>query len=140
MTQLEESGDGASIEQLKDLFEERGMSQDGTDVSLGEFNELSVSEFASFTFLGEDGEQQEFSEQEVDEFLPTADAFGGDEEQVTVVHHTGGFLSDIWVPYQPAEEPDDGWGEVIIEVGPYGGEPFIIGDFRTYTNFKVIEE
>jgi hypothetical protein len=141
MTQLEESGDGMSIEQLTDLMQnERGMSQDGSDVSLGEFNELSMSEFATFTFFSGDGEQREFSEQEVAEIVPEASAFGGDEAQVTLVHHTGDFLPEIWIPYQPTEEPEDGYGEVIVYVGQFEDDPFIIGDFRSFTDLKVTEE
>lgn len=140
MTQFEEgSGDRASVEQLTDIFRDRGMSQSGTDVSLGEFNELSVSEFAAFTFLGEEGNQQQLGEERLRELFSSASAFGGDDEPITIVHYTGGFLPDIWVPYQPPEEPDSGWGEVIIEVGSFGGEPYIIGDFRTYTDFKVVD-
>lgn len=138
MTQLEGSGDGASVEQLTDLMQnERGMSQDGVNVSLGEFTELSVSEFASFTFLGEDGDQQQLTEERLRELFSSASAFGGDDEPITLVHHTGGFLPEIWVPYQPTEEPDDGYGEVIIYVGQFGGDPFIIGDSRSFLNFKI---
>jgi len=141
MTQLEGSGDGASVEQLTDTMQnDRGMSQEGADVSLGEFNELSVSEFAAFTFSGENGEQRQMGEEQVAESVPEAEAFGGDAEQITLVHHTGGFLPEIWVPYQPTEEPTDGWGEVIVYVGPFEGEPFIIGDFKSYTGLKVTEE
>lgn len=138
MTQLEGSGDGASVEQLTDMMRnDRGMSQEGVNVSLGEFNELSVSEFATFTFSGENGEQRQLGEEEVAGLLPEAEAFGGDAEQITLVHHTGGLLPDIWVPYQPTEEPTDGWGEVIVYVGPFEGEPFIIGDFRSFTSTKA---
>jgi hypothetical protein len=141
MTQLERSGDGASAEELADAMEDnRGMSQDGIEVSLGEFNELSMSEFAAFTFSDDDGEQQEVTEQEAAELVPKASAFGGDEEQVTLVHHTGGFVPSIWVPYQPIEEPADDYGEVIVYVGPYEGDPFIIGDFRSYTELKLAEK
>jgi len=80
-----------------------------------------VSEFATFTFSGENGEQRQLGEEEVAGLLPEAEAFGGDAEQITLVHHTGGFLPDIWVPYQPTEEPTDGWGEVIVYVGPFEG-------------------
>lgn len=138
MTQIE-GGDGQSVEQMTNALREQGMSEDGADVSLGEFTELSISDFAEFTFRTEDGEQRQPTEQEVSELVPNASAFGGDEEQVSLVHHTGGFLSDIWVPYQPTEEPADGWGAVVIEVGSYGGDLFVIGDFRTYTDLKVVE-
>lgn len=138
MTQFEESD--RSVEQMANALRERGMSEDGADVTLGEFTELSASEFASFTFRTADGERRQFTEGEVSELLPEASAFGGDEEPVTLVHHTGGFLSDIWVPYQPTEEPADGWGQVIVEVGRYDGDPFVIGDFRTYTDLKVIDD
>lgn len=138
MTQLEGSGDGASVEQLTETMQnDRGMSREGVNVSLGEFTELSVSEFATFTFSGENGEQRQLGEEEVADLVPDAEAFGGDAEQITLVHHTGGFLPEIWVPYQPTEEPTDGWGEVIVYVGPFEGEPFIIGDFRSFTSMKA---
>lgn len=141
MTQLQDSGDGASAEELADMMQDDyGMNPDGIDVSLGEFDELSISEFAAFTFTDEEGKQQELTEEELAEIVPEASAFGGDEEQITLVHHTGGFVPGIWVPYQPTEEPTDGYGEVIIYVGPFEGDPFIIGDFRPYTGLKPTEE
>lgn len=138
MTQLE-GGDGRSVEQMATGLRERGLSKSGTDVSLGEFTEISLSEFAEFAFEGEDGEQRQLTEQDVSELVPNASAFGGDEEPVTLVHHTGGFLPEIWVPYQPTEAPADGWGQVIIEVGSYDGDLFVIGDFRTFTDLRVVE-
>lgn len=138
-TQVSESGEGGSVDQIVERLRNQGMSESGTDASLGEFNELSVSEFANFTFLNENGQEQQFTEQEVANLLPTADAFGGDAEPTSLVHHTGGFQSDIWLPSQPTEEPDAGWGEVVVEVGPFDGDLFIIGDFRTYTSYKIVE-
>lgn len=138
MTQIE-GGDGGSVEELASVLEERGLGAEGVDVTFGQFNELSLSEFAEFTFEDQDGKQRQFTEQQVSEFAPTAAGFGGDEQQISLVHHTGGFLPEIWVPYQPTEEPDAGWGEVIVEVGSFGGELFVIGDFRTYTEFKLID-
>lgn len=138
MTQFE-GDEGRSVEQMASALRERGMSEEGVDVSLGEFTELSLSEFAEFTFRTEDGGQRRPTEEEVSELVPNASAFGGDEKPVTLVHHTGGFLPEIWAPYQPTEPPTDGWGEVIIEVGFYGGDLFLIGDFRSYTDLKVVE-
>ncbi len=138
MTQFE-GGEGRSVEQMATALRERGLSEDGVDVSLGEFTELSLSEFTEFTFRSDGGEQRQQTTQDVSELVPDASAFGGDEEPVTLVHHTGGFLPEIWVPYQPTEAPTDGWGEVIIEVGSYDGDLFVIGDFRTYTDLKVVE-
>jgi hypothetical protein len=134
-----EGAESVSVEQMVSELRERGLGTEGVDVTLGQFNELSLSEFAEFTFEDEDGEQRQFTEQQVSELAPTAAGFGGDEQQVSLVHHTGGFRPGIWVPYQPTEVPADGWGEVIVEVGSFGGELFVIGDFRTYTDFKVID-
>jgi hypothetical protein len=139
MTQLDSEGDGQSVDQLITTFQNKGMSKDGAAVSLGEFTELSVAEFAEFTLKTEGGETRQPTEQQIADILPAASAFGGEEEPVRLVHHSGGFLPEIWVPYQPTEPPADGWGEVIIEVGSYEGELFLIGDFRTYTDLKVVE-
>lgn len=138
MTQFE-GGEGLTVEQMATALQERGMSPDGVNVSLGEFTELSLSEFAEFSVRTGEGEQRQLTEQEVGELVPNASAFGGDDSQVTLVRHTGGFVPEIWVPYQPTEEPADGWGEVIVEVGAYDGDLFVIGDFRTYTDLKVVE-
>lgn len=149
--ELEEAASYLSITQREDaqvsaeemaeiMQDDRGMSPDGNDGSIGEFNELSMSEFATFTFSDEDGEQQDLTEQKLAELVPNASAYGGDEEEITLVHHTGGFIPDIWVPSQPNEAPADGYGEVIIYVGPFEGEPCIIGDFRSFVDLKVTEE
>lgn len=137
LTQFE-GGESRSVEELAMALEERGLSTDGVDVSLGEFRELSLSDFREFTFQ-QDGETRTFTDEEMTQIVPKASAYSGDDERVSLVHHTGGFLPELWVPYQPLEAPADGWGEVIIEVGPFDGEPYVIGDFRTYTDIKVVD-
>lgn len=138
LTQREDAQ--VSAEEMAEIMQDdRGMSPDGNNGSIGEFNDLSMSEFAMFTFFDEDGEQQDLTEQELAELVPNASAFGGDEEEITLVHHTGGFIPNIWVPSQPTEAPADGYGEVIIYVGPFEGDPYIIGDFRSFVDLKAIE-
>ena len=137
MTQFE-GGESRSVEEMATALEERGLSTDGVAVSVGEFRELSLSEFREFTFEL-DGETREFTEDEIHQVVPKASAFSGDDERVSLVHHTGGFLPELWVPYQPLETPSDGWGEVIIEVGQFDGDPYVIGDFRTFTELKVVD-
>lgn len=137
MTQFE-GGNARTVEEMATALEERGLSTDGVDVSLGEFRELSLSDFREFTFQL-NGETREFTDEEMNQVVPKASAFSGDDERVSLVHHTGGFLPELWVPYQPLEAPADGWGEVIIEVGPFDGDPYVIGDFRTFTEIKVVD-
>lgn len=133
-----EGGESQTVEQMATVLADRGLSTDGVDVSLGEFRKLPLSEFREFTFQL-DGETREFTDDEMSQVVPNASAFGGDDERVSLVQHTGGFLPELWVPYQPLETPADGWGEVIIEVGSFGGEPSLIGDFRTFTEIKVVD-
>lgn len=136
LTQFEE--EGGTVEQVANILRERGIDESGTDSTVGEFNELSVSEFAEYTFRTEDGEEAEFTEQEITEFTSTGGDFGADEDQLSLVRHTGGFVPEVWVPYQPEQEPADGWGEVVIEVATFDGEALLVGDFRTFTDYKVI--
>jgi hypothetical protein len=143
LTELEE--EGGTVEQVAEYLRERGMNESGTDAAIGEFDELTVSEFADYTFRTEDGETSDVSEEEAREFTTIGGDFGADEDQLELVRHTGGFVPEIWVPYQPTQETfrseyPDGWGEVIIEVGTFDGEPLIIGDFRTFTDLTVTEE
>jgi hypothetical protein len=134
-----EGGESQTVEEMATVLRERGLSSEGVDVTLGEFRKLSLSEFREFTFQL-DGETREFTDDEFDQIVPNASAFGGDDERVSLVQHTGGFLPKLWVPYQPLEAPSDGWGEVIVEVGKFDGEPYLIGDFRTFTEIKVVDD
>lgn len=143
LTELEE--DGGSVEVVTELLAARGMSDSGTDAEIGPFEELSVSEFADFRFEDEDGEAVPMDEDRANELLRMGTGFGADSEELRIVHHTGGFVPEVWVPYQPTpdtfeSEYPDGWGEVVIQIGTYGNRPLIVGDFRSYVNYKIISE
>lgn len=87
----------------------------------------------------------EMIERQAERFMTAGSSFGADEDELMYVHHTGGIVPEVWMPYQPTVE---GFSRELRRLGRGDhrsrdirrSSTRIIGDFRSYSDLIVRED